>query len=93
MPRLKSAWSEAKNDWLKVNRGLSFEAVAHAIENGLIVDDIDHPSRPNQRVLIVELENYLCAVPYVTDGDVKFLKTIYRNRRLAEKYGGEHDET
>jgi hypothetical protein len=79
-------WNSEKNEWLKLNRGLSFEMVVKAVELGQVTDNIEHPSRPHQRILIVELNGYFCAVPYVIDGDVLFLKTIYPDRTLDEKY-------
>lgn len=59
------------------------------LEMGRLIDDLAHPRRPNQRVLIVELNNYLCAVPYVLDQGQMFLKTIYPDRSLKEKYRSE----
>jgi hypothetical protein len=84
-------WNEEKNEWLRLNRRLSFEQVADAIALGEIVDDIPNPSsaRGHQRLLIVRIGKRHVAAPYVTDGEVKFLKTMYYSRDLDEKYGGE----
>ena len=83
------AWSEEKNRWLKAERGLSFEAVLAAIEDGRILADLAHPDKErfgHQRVLAVLIDGYACAVPYVVDGETRFLKTIYRSRALQRKY-------
>ena len=40
----------------------------------------------HQRVLVVLIDGYACAVPYVVDGETRFLKTIYRSRALQRKY-------
>lgn len=80
-------WNEAKNLRLKEERGLSFEDVENAIELGKVLDDLPHPNPlkyPNQRVLIVEINEIACVVPYVMDGDVQFLKTIYPSRKAAK---------
>lgn len=85
------AWNEEKNRWLKAERGLSFEAVIAAIEDGRILADLAHRDRErfgHQRVLVVQMDGYACAVPYVIDGEVRFLKTIYRSRALQKKYLG-----
>ena len=77
-------WSLEKNEVLKKERGLSFEDVEAAIENGDFIGDFPHPNQaryPNQRVLIVEIDDYACIVPYIREGNVRFLKTIYRSRR------------
>jgi uncharacterized DUF497 family protein len=86
MKSLDFGWNEDKNKRLKQERDLSFEAVVAAIENDQILDDFDHPARKGQRVLVVEIEGYVCAVPYVRDEHVMFLKTIFRNRDLNRKY-------
>jgi uncharacterized DUF497 family protein len=83
-PNIK--WDPAKNEWLKASRGVSFEAVVAAFEADTIIDDVEHPHRPNQCIVIVELNGYLCAVPYVLQEGIVFLKTIYPDRRLKDKY-------
>jgi hypothetical protein len=83
------AWSEEKNLRLQAARGLSFEAVREAIEQGRVLDELVHPNPErfgHQRILVVEIDGYACAVPYVIDGDTWFLKTIYRSRALQRKY-------
>lgn len=82
-------WNDEKNEWLRANRGLSFELVTEAIVLGEIVDDIPHhnKSRKHQRVLVIRVQGRHVAVPYVTDGDVRFLKTMFYSRTLDEKYG------
>lgn len=79
---------DEKNRWLKKERNLSFEAVVAASESNRILDDIDHPTRSNQRILIVEINDYVCAVPYVSHENVFFLNTIYPSRDFERKYKG-----
>ena len=82
-------WSDEKNELLKRTRGISFEEVATAIEEGSIVDNIEHPDlrrHPNQRVYIIIFRKYAYAVPYVEDESKIFLKTIYPSRIYAKKY-------
>ena len=77
-------WNEDKNEQLFRERGLSFEMVVEAINSGGLLDDLPHPDKiryPHQRVLQVMINGYACAVPYVQDGPVCFLKTIYRSRK------------
>lgn len=87
-------WDEKKNSLLKELREVSFEDVQIAIEGGRVLDEIDHPNKkryPNQRILVVEIENYAYYVPYVEDEEKIFLKTIFPSRRATKKYlyGGE----
>jgi hypothetical protein len=91
MHRPKSiAWSEEKNLWLKSERGVCFEDIVQAIEAGDLLDDIPHPdtSRSHQRLLVVEINRYAYAVPYVEDGGIRFYKTIYPSRNYHRKYIG-----
>ena len=79
-------WDEARNDWLRANRNLSFEAVVSALQSGKLTDDVEHPQRRNQRIFIVELNGYMCAVPYVGDEGMVFLKTVYTDRKMKAQY-------
>ena len=66
-------WSEEKNELLKRERGLSFEEVAAIIYAHQELDILPHPSRPNQRILVVRLRGYVHAVPFVEEVDGIFL--------------------
>ncbi|HUD03209.1 MAG TPA: DUF4258 domain-containing protein [Patescibacteria group bacterium] len=82
-------WNELKNIYLKTERGICFEDVQTAIEEGKVLADIDHPQKsryPNQRVFVVEFGNYVYIVPYVEDDIKIFLKTIYPSRKMTKKY-------
>lgn len=81
-------WDEEKNRKLKAERGLAFEDVIAAIENGWVLDDLRHSGtkRAHQRILVVDIGGYACGVPYVIDGDVLFLKIIYRSRDFQRAY-------
>ena len=81
-------WDEKKNELLKKERGLSFEMVLEAIEDGRVLDDYSHKnaSYSHQRILIIKLDNYPVMVPYVQDGENIFLKTMFHNRKLKGVY-------
>ena len=87
-PGMDISWSEEKNRRLKAVRGLAFEDVVAAVENGRVLADIRHPNaeRGHQRILVVSIGGYACGVPYVRDGKNVFLKTIYRNRVFQRTY-------
>jgi hypothetical protein len=85
-------WSEEKNEQLQAERGLSFQAAIQAVEDGRVIADIPHTNTArfaHQRILIVEIDGYVCAAPYVQDGNKRFLKTIYRSRNLQKFYAKE----
>ncbi|MDA1079848.1 MAG: toxin [bacterium] len=79
-------WDEAKNQWLKINRSISFEEVLVAMESKQILDVISNKNYPNQKMLIVNIENYAYVVPYVEDDQKLFFKTIYPSRKYTTKY-------
>lgn len=82
-------WDDEKNAILKESRGVSFEQVVMHIENGDVLDVMAHPNKtkyPRQQVLVVNMNDYVYAVPFVERGDERFLKTIVPNRKLTRKY-------
>ena len=82
-------WNPDKSKALRVERGFGFEEVAMAIESGKLLGDVEHHQldrQDRQRILIVEIDGYICAVPYVRDGTKLFLKTAFRSRALHAKY-------
>ncbi|MCH7520531.1 MAG: BrnT family toxin [Candidatus Marinimicrobia bacterium] len=82
-------WSPEKNEWLKGERGISFEIVVSQIEAGNILDILEHPNQDrygDQRIFVIEFEEYAYLVPFVEDEDEVFLKTIIPSRKATRKY-------
>ena len=84
-------WSEEKNAVLRRERGISFERIVVAIEEGHLLDVLEHPNQAkygNQLVLIVEIDRYAICVPCVQqeNGDF-FLKTLFPSRKYAKQFG------
>ena len=82
-------WDRSKNEKLKSDRNVSFEAVLLAITQGNTLDDFIHPDRekyPNQRLLVVKIQEYAYLVPYVETATELFLKTIIPSRKATKKY-------
>ena len=53
-------WNHEKNEALKIERGISFEVIALAIEAGGLLDELRHPNTgkyPSQSVLIVGFDD------------------------------------
>ena len=85
------SWSHEKNADLVKERGISFEEIVFHIENGDVLDLLEHPNRdryPNQRVFIVNVEGYAYLVPFVEDEHEVFLKTIIPSRKATRDYLG-----
>lgn len=79
-------WDSDKNNRLIRDRGLSFEIVVKAIENGKLLDVIDHPTRPNQQILVVKMKDYVILVPFVETEEHIFFKTAYPSRKYTKRY-------
>ncbi len=81
-------WDKKKNESLKEERDVSFEESTNILEKGLI-EVIKNPNLkkyPNQKVFIVNINNYIYIVPYVEDKEKYFLKTIFPSRKMTKKY-------
>ena len=82
-------WDEKKNALLKLERNLSFEQIAEIIIEEKYLEIIKHPKRENQRIFVIELNEYIYTVPFVVDEDENiFLKTAFPSRKLHKKYRG-----
>lgn len=82
-------WDHSKNAILKIERGISFEVIALAIEAGGLVDELRHPNMekyPKQSVLVVAFDGYIYLVPYVEEPDYYFLKTVIPSRKASRDY-------
>lgn len=82
-------WNPDKNAALQAERGVSFEAIVIAIENGGLLDVVVHPNArryPNQKILVVALDGYVHLVPMVPDLQHTFLKTIIPSRKATRDY-------
>jgi len=84
-------WDSDKNQLLISTRGVSFEEVVVLLENGDILDIIEHPNQEqysHQKMYIVEIKNYVYLVPFVEEKNKIFLKTIIPSRKAKKTYLG-----
>ena len=85
-------WSTEKNQQLLEQRGISFERVISAVEQGGLLDVLQHPSQdryPGQSIYVVDIEEYVYLVPFVTETDgTRFLNTIIPSRKATRDYLG-----
>ena len=83
-------WNIEKNQQLLDQRGISFERVISAIEQGGLVDVLEHPNQgryPGQLIYVVNIEEYVHLVPFVKEADgTRFLKTIIPSRKATRDY-------
>ena len=82
-------WNYEKNEKLKETRGVSFEEAVLAIEQGDLLDVLEHPNKnkyKNQNMFVVKIYNYAWLVPFVETENEVFLKTIIPSRKATKKY-------
>ncbi|MHB1645698.1 MAG: toxin [Candidatus Acididesulfobacter diazotrophicus] len=81
-------WSNNKNEWLISERNISFEEIIVAVvENNKLLDIIQNNDKySDQKILVVEINNYVYLCPFIENGDKIFLKTIYPSRKLTKIY-------
>jgi len=57
------------------------------IESGQVIGIEENPGRPNQKIYVLEIENYAFIVPFVENDKELFLKTAFPSRKYTKKYG------
>ncbi len=83
-------WDEKKNNKLKLERNINFEEICDIILNHRYLDIIEHPKKRKQNIFVIEINNYVHAVPFVIDENENIvLKTAFPSRKLDRKYRGE----
>lgn len=79
-------WNPEKNKKLIKERGISFEICLVKIEQKDVLDILDNVNYPNQKMFILEIENYVYLVPFVENKEEIFLKTVIPSRKLTKQY-------
>jgi uncharacterized DUF497 family protein len=82
-------WNSDKNEQLKKERDISFEQIVIQIEEGKLHDILEHPNQEkykDQKIFVVELNNYIHLVPFLEEAEYVFLKTIIPSRKATKKY-------
>ena len=85
-------WSSDKNQLLIKERGISFERIVFEIGSGNELDVLEHPNQqkyPEQKILMVQVDDYVYAVPFVESDTEIFLKTIIPSRKATKLYRSE----
>ena len=82
-------FNQDKNILLKRVRGVDFNEIKDAINQGLLVDTIDHYNKStyqNQKIFLVQFQQYIFCVPFVEEDTYIFLKTLFPSRKYTKKY-------
>ena len=90
MPEPKTYnWNADKNHLLVQERGISFERIVFEISAGNELAVLEHPNQdkyPGQRISMVQVGDYVYAVPFVETETEIFLKTIIPSRKAKRQY-------
>jgi len=82
-------WDNDKNEQLKRERGISFEQIVLLILNGRILDILEHTNKTkygDQKLYVIDVDDYAYIVPFEDRKGVRFLKTIFPSRKYTRKY-------
>jgi hypothetical protein len=89
MDDLEIRWSIEKDLLLRSDLsrgGIGLAECAVAIEEGRILDDLPNPTREGQRIFVLEINDYAYVVPYITEVNTIFLKTMFPSRKHTAQY-------
>lgn len=82
-------WNPEKNETLNRERGISFSDIVYYIEHNHVIDIIEHPNKEkykNQRIYVIDIDDYIYLVPFIETIDEIFLKTIIPSRKATKEY-------
>lgn len=84
-------FSADKNQTLIKGHNISFEIIIAAINDGNLIDILEHSNKeqyPNQKIYVININNYVYLVPFVKSNETIFQKTIFPSRKLTKLYLG-----
>lgn len=82
-------WNADKNQLLMQERGISFERIVFEISLGNELAVVLHPNQekyPGQMISMVEVDDYVYAVPFVETEAEILLKTIIPSRKATRQH-------
>jgi uncharacterized DUF497 family protein len=82
-------WSPDKYQSLLRERGISFERIIFEMASGNELAVTEHPNQekyPGQKVAMVQVDEYVYAVPFIETDTELFLKTIIPSRKATRQY-------
>lgn len=85
------SWDEPKNRYLVLNRNMSFERILVALEEGDLLQVLQNPNQSkykNQKIYILNIDNYAWVVPFRDEADKRILITAYPSRKFTAEYLG-----
>jgi len=79
-------WDDDKNQKLQNERDVSFEEISEIILRKEYLDILENPSRSNQQIFVVKINNYIYSVPFIIDEQSNIiLKTAFPMQKTSQK--------
>jgi uncharacterized DUF497 family protein len=85
-------YDKKKADRLLRERSIDLEDIAVLLTEHRFLTMLDHDTRPNQKIYVVEYKGYVHAVPCIVEGQTVIIKTAYPTRKLNKKFGGKNED-
>jgi uncharacterized DUF497 family protein len=83
------SWETEKNRKLKRERNISFDEIVLSIEEGQLLDILEHPDQkkyPGQKIYVVARNEYAYLVPFEEKENELRLITIIPSRKATKEY-------
>ena len=83
------SFDEEKNYTLQKERNISFEEIIYLIEDGNIIDVLEHPNQGKyggQKIFVLDINGYIWLVPFEEDEKILHLKTAFPSRKFSKLY-------
>jgi hypothetical protein len=81
-------WNQEKATKLKAERNIELERIAVLIAEKKYLGVIDVPSRSDQKMFILDYDDYTVCVPFVESDREIFIKTAFRSRKINKQLKG-----
>ena len=79
-------WNKEKAIKLKNDRNIELEKIAVLISEKQFLCILEIPTRQNQKMFLLEYDDYAVCVPFVETENEIFIKTAFRNRKLNKQF-------
>ena len=89
MDSIRFEFDSGKSSFLRKQRGFGFEEIIILIEAGKLLATIEHPKAndyPEQKIYLLDVENYIWLVPHVKRGNIIRLITCYPSRKATKQW-------
>ena len=89
MLALEFEWDPKKNEFLKKERGISFEEIAKLVTSESLLAVREHPNPQRysgQKIFIINIDGYAWIVPFEKRGNKLRLITAYPSRKWTRAY-------